>query len=168
MQSQAQAIGLPHQLLTVQMPYEHGYEVVLQYLRDTWDIQCVITGDIAEVDGLPNWIEERCQSIGMEVYMPLWGRQRSELLETLISHGFKVCFSCVHMHWLESDWLGRMLTAKTMEELVQRHERHGLDLCGEQGEYHTMVLDGPIFKQPIVLPAYVHKQTGERVHFEFC
>ena len=73
---QAQALALPHHILSINAPFDKSYEVALGRLRDEMGIETVITGDIAEVNGSPNWIRERSRPVGMKVHTPLWGRDR--------------------------------------------------------------------------------------------
>lgn len=151
---QAHALGLPHVVLPISTPFESSYETCLCRLRDEMGIDCVVTGDIAEVDGNPNWIRERSRPVGMSVHMPLWGRDRSALLQQLLAQGFKAHFSCVKTRQLDESWVGRELNDSTISELRRIGERTGLDLCGEEGEYHTLVTDGPQFTRGIDIRSY--------------
>jgi uncharacterized protein (TIGR00290 family) len=151
---QAQALILPHYVLHTSVPYEQSYEAGLCKLRDELNIKCIFTGDISEVDGYPNWIRERSRPVGLSVYTPLWGRDRNALLKQLMEHGFKVRFSGVQTRWLKESWVGRELNDATINELHNIHEQNGLDLCGEQGEFHTLVVDGPYFSQGIDIRSF--------------
>ena len=97
---QAQALALPHHILSINEPFDKSYEVALGRLRDEMGIKTVITGDIAEVNGSPNWIRERSRPVGMKVHTPLWGRDRLALLRQLLDKRFYVIFSCVKTRWL--------------------------------------------------------------------
>lgn len=151
---QAKAIGLPHYVLPISAPFESGYEVALGRLKNEMGIECVVTGDIAHVDGQPNWIRERCRPVGLDVHTPLWGRARHALLRQLLDSGFMVRFSCVDTRRLDAHWVGRELDDAAIEELQGVRERNGLDLCGEQGEYHTLVVDGPMFSRRLDIRAF--------------
>lgn len=159
LKTQAQALGLPHYVMPITAPFESGYESSLKRLRDEMGIHCVITGDIAEVDGKPNWICERSRVVGMDVHMPLWGRDRNVLLKQLLERGFKTRFSCVSTRWLNMNWIGRELTVSVIAELRVIREQIGLDLCGEEGAYHTLVTDGPQFTRPIEIRSYSTQTT---------
>jgi diphthine-ammonia ligase len=154
MKLQAESLGLPHHILHVREPFEDSYETHLRTLRDDLGIDAVVTGDIAEVGGSPNWIRERSRPTGMRVHTPLWGRERKALLEQLLAHGFEVLFSCVKKRWLEESWIGRRLDERAIGDLQTVRERTGLDLCGEEGEYHTLVTDGPQFSRAIRVQSY--------------
>jgi uncharacterized protein (TIGR00290 family) len=166
MELQARALGLPHVRLNVSKPFRDGYENALRKLKDAQGINTVITGDIAEVDGLPNWIRERSRAVGLEVLTPLWGRDRSELLQQLLARRFRVLFSLVKTRWLSPDWVGRELDAAAVADLRALRERNGLDLCGENGEYHTLVTDGPQFKQRIRVGAFATRVENAQAHID--
>lgn len=163
---QAQALALPHQILPITAPFDKSYEAGLRRLRDEMDIGCVVTGDIAEVDGNSNWIRERSRPIGLSVHTPLWGRDRNTLLQQLLDRGFKARFSCVNTRWLNEDWVGRELDAAAMAELRIIREQNGLDLCGEEGEYHTMVVDGPCFTRGIDILSYTKRVSDSLAYME--
>jgi uncharacterized protein (TIGR00290 family) len=151
---QAQALALPHHILSINEPFAQSYERALGKFRDEMGIETVITGDIAEVNGSPNWIRERGGPVGMKVHTPLWGRDRLTLLRQQLASGFKVIFSCVNTRWLASSWVGRELDESAIAGLREVRDHTGLDLCGEEGEYHTLVTDGPSFTRPIQIRSY--------------
>jgi uncharacterized protein (TIGR00290 family) len=166
MRMQAAALALPHHVMSVVAPFDSGYEAALSRLRDEMDIRAVVTGDIAEVDGRPNWIRERSRPVGLEVVTPLWGRDRPIVLRQFIDRGFRACFSCVHTHWLDECWIGRELSEAAVAGLTATRARSGLDLCGEEGEYHTMVIDGPPFTRGIEIPSYTVSRAGALAYMD--
>jgi len=163
---QAQALALPHYVLSISEPFERSYEIALRKLRDEMGINCVVTGDIAEVDGNPNWIRERCRPVGLSVHTPLWGRDRNAMLRQLLERGFKARFSCIKTRWLDEDWIGRELDEAAIAELRVVREQSGLDLCGEEGEYHTLVTDGPQFTRGIEIHSYSIRTTDSLAYME--
>jgi diphthine-ammonia ligase len=146
-QLQARALGLPYHVLEIQEPYETAYRKGISTLRHRWGVETLVTGDIGEVDGHPNWIRQCCAGSHTGVLTPLWARGAKELLDRLVSAGFTAIVSCVREPWLTPEWLGRKLDAAAVAELSLLACRRGFDVCGEQGEYHTLVLDGPLFAQ---------------------
>ena len=157
MKYQAEALCLPHHTLEVNEPIKESYEKAIRFLREEHGITILITGDIAEVDGYPNWIRECSKYSGVDVLTPLWGCNRAELLNRLISNRFKIIFSCVKKPWFTDDWLGMELNKDSFERLCTIHDETGLDICGERGEYHTLVLDDPLFKNSIYIDAYLKR-----------
>jgi len=164
---QAQALGLPHHTLEIREPYREAYQKAIAALRERWAIQTLVTGDIGEVDGHPNWMRECCAGLDIRVFTPLWGRGGIALLDRFLSCGFQAIFSCVRAPWLTPDWVGRELDAEAMAELSALAQGSGFDICGEQGEYHTLVLDGPPFEKRICIDGYQTKTDDDLAYVEF-
>ncbi|QXB53528.1 adenine nucleotide alpha hydrolase [Aeromonas sp. FDAARGOS 1415] len=161
---QAAALGLPHRLVTIEAPFDQGYELALAELKDEWRLDGVVTGDIDSVGGAPNWIRERCRPQGIAVHTPLWQLPREALLADLLARGIVAHLSCVDTRVLAPDWVGRVLDRATLAELQQLASTRGFDACGEQGEYHTMVTDGPGFAAPVILG---HWQVARQDHLAY-
>ncbi len=148
---QAKALGIPHSILELDEPLKKAYEIAIAGLKQAKGIEVLVTGDIAEVDGQQNWIRECSEPSRMEVFTPLWGMDRTLLLNRLIADGFRAIFSLVKKPWFTEDWVGKALDNRSIEDLTKISADTGLDVCGENGEYHTLVLDGPEFTHPIRL-----------------
>lgn len=161
---QAAALALPHRLVTIEAPFDLGYERALAALKEEWQLDGVVTGDIDSVGGAPNWIRERCRPLGLTVHTPLWQQPREALLTDMLARGIVSHLSCVDTRVLAPEWVGRRLDATTLAELQQLAATRGLDACGEQGEYHTMVTDGPGFAAPLTLG---HWQVARQEHLAY-
>jgi uncharacterized protein (TIGR00290 family) len=147
---QAESIGLP--LDRIYLPSDpddscsnERYEALM---RDTLQQYCdagvmsVAHGDIF-LEDLRAYREKNLARLGMRGVFPLWKRETSELIETFIESGFKAYLSCVEAKLGES-FVGRAIDAKLIDDLPE-----GVDPCGEYGEFHSFVYDGPIFRKPI-------------------
>jgi uncharacterized protein (TIGR00290 family) len=155
MRLQAHVLGLPHHVMTVEEPYERSYEKAISSLKEEHGIDTLVTGDIGEIAGHDtNWMAERSARCGVSLLRPLWHRDRLELLNRVLSLGFRAVFSCVKRPWFTEEWLGLELSRSSIERLCELSKRSGLDICGEQGEYHTLVLDGPRFEKSITMVSY--------------
>jgi diphthine-ammonia ligase len=162
---QANALGLPHSKLDVAEPFDVGYEAAIMALRERHGIGTLVTGDIAEVAGHEqDWMVERARRCNVDLIRPLWHRDRAELLRRVLEIKLKVLFSCVKKPWFTDDWLGRELNMGVVGQLVEMGKHMGLDICGEQGEYHTLVLDGPPFKKRIRVESYF-KRSADSVSY---
>ncbi|MCR6554874.1 adenine nucleotide alpha hydrolase [Aeromonas sp. CPF2-S1] len=161
---QAAALALSHQLVTIEAPFDLGYERALAALKEEWQLDGVVTGDIDSVGGAPNWIRERCRSLGLTVHTPLWQQPREALLADMLARGIVAHLSCVDTRVLAPEWVGRRLDAATLAELQQLATTRGFDACGEQGEYHTMVTDGPGFAAPLRLDGW---QVARQDHLAY-
>ena len=142
---QAEKIGIPIDFPEVSEPYKASYRGQIEKIRDS-GIEVLITGDISTVGGMPNWIDEVAAGL-VGVHKPLWELDRDVILDTLISNNFEVICSLSYKKRFQSTITGRHLDSELISELKQLP----IDPCGEQGEYHTWVLDAPFFKAPVQL-----------------
>ena len=101
---------------------------------------------------------KRATHCNLDIIRPLWHKNRIELLNRLLELRFRVMFSCVKKPWFTDEWLGREISANTIQRLVEMNRETGLDICGEQGEYHTLALDGPQFKKMIRIQSYSKRE----------
>jgi diphthine-ammonia ligase len=161
--TQARALGLPHRCCVIEEPFREGYERALRRLRDE-GLRVLVTGDIAEVAGHPNWVRELAEPLGLRVDTPLWGRSREELLARLLELRFRVVISCVDTRRLPATWVGRELAAAAIAELHELQRSQGVDACGENGEYHTLVLEAPGFRAPVELGAFRVEERAPFAH----
>ena len=148
MSLQSEALGIPHLTFKVKEPYVDGYREVIAHLASKEGIEGIVTGDIW-IDDHRQWMEKVCSGLPVTPIVPLWEASPTRLLDELLCGGFKPVFTCVKEPWFGEDWLGHQLDRECLRKLVDLNKRFGIDPCGESGEYHTMVLDGPIFKQAI-------------------
>lgn len=105
-----------------------------------------IFGDI-DLEEHRQWEERVCEKAAITPVLPLWQINRKEIVKEFISHGFKAKIVVVDTTALDVKFLGKDLSLSLIEEI----ESLGADPCGENGEYHTVVYDGPIFKRPLKL-----------------
>ncbi|MFH0861602.1 MAG: diphthine--ammonia ligase [Candidatus Altiarchaeota archaeon] len=162
MRHQADSLGLPHRILTVDAPYRDGYARGLGLLK-AHGIEAVITGDIAEAEGHPDLVRECCEDVGLKTVRPLWGMEGEEMMGRLLTGGFKAIFSLVKRPWLTEEWVGKELGLESLELL---RNIPGLDLCGERGEYHTMVLDAPMFERRIRIRFHSTVVKGDMAYMD--
>lgn len=107
--------------------------------------EAAVYGDI-DIEGHRQWCQERCDAVGLERIHPLWHRDREENTREAIDLGYQCLIKCVKNGVLPQDYLGKMLSLELLEEMKSR----GIDVCGENGEYHTVVVGGPIFHSPVL------------------
>jgi diphthine-ammonia ligase len=147
MKLQAEALGIEHRVYTVLEPCHANYEVQLAAALRESGADTVVTGDIAEVAGHPNLISEICARIGAQCERPLWGRDRAALLGELYASGAEAVISCLRTDRLTTSWLGRALDSAAIAEL----QGMAVDPCGENGEYHTLVVNAPEMRNRIAI-----------------
>jgi diphthine-ammonia ligase len=91
------------------------------------------------------WVERVCAEAGIVPLLPLWGMGGRNLFRAFIEAGFEAIVVAVRSDIMDDHWLGKRIDGEFMEEM----EKSGIDACGENGEYHTLVVDGPIFNKRI-------------------
>jgi uncharacterized protein (TIGR00290 family) len=124
--------------------YEAGMEALLAEYKER-GVSRVIFGDVF-LEDVRAYREKNLARVGMEGIFPLWGSDTGTLANTFIELGFKAVVTCVDSEALDGGFVGRDFDEGFLSELPE-----GVDPSGENGEFHTFVYDGPIFKQPITL-----------------
>lgn len=147
-QAQADALGIP--LLAYPNAPEHFEAVFLQALRELRqrNIDTLLFGNIHLAD-VRAWYEERTTAAGFVHREPLWGEAPAQLVRAYLARGYKALLTCIELARARPAWLG----AQMDEALVREFEQAGIDPCGERGEYHTFVYDGPLFARPLPVHA---------------
>ncbi len=135
--------------------YEAAFERCLRAQKEQGVEACVF-GDI-DLEAHRRWNEARCAAAGLRAELPLWGESREELVREVVGLGYRCVVKCVRQSALPERFLGRVLDLPLLEEL----RGLGVDLCGENGEYHTVVLDGPLFHAPVRRTAGEILRLGE-------
>ena len=126
--------------------YTQAFEQGLEKASAMGAEACVF-GDI-DIAGHREWNEERCANTGLVPILPLWLEDREALVQEMLDSGFKAVIKIVQAT-LGEEFLGKDLSAP----LIEKIKATGADPCGENGEYHTFVHDGPVFKYPILFEA---------------
>lgn len=145
LKAQAEAMAIPiFQRKTSWDGYETEFIKMLSEFEQK-EIQSGVFGDI-DLDEHREWVERVCGKAGIEPIFPLWQCGREDLLLDFIRSGFKAVVVAVKTDMLSSDWLGRKIDESFIADLKKISS---VDLCGEAGEYHTFVYDGPIFKKSV-------------------
>lgn len=149
LQQQAAAIGIPIiARATSWNDYKVNFVNALEECRQHFGVSAMVFGDI-DLQPHRDWEEMVCREAGLQALLPLWQQGRRELVTAMINSGIEaVIVSCNTL--MGEDFLGRKIT----HELVNELEQTGIDACGENGEYHTVVVNCPLFKKAIMLPEY--------------
>lgn len=154
---QAESIGIPlYQVRLPEMPnmkeYDETMRLHLQKFKNE-GITHSIFGDIF-LEDLKKYRDERLAEIGMTGIYPLWKRDSHELINEFLGLGFGTVIACTQARLEE--FVGREITHELINELPG-----DVDVCGENGEFHTFAFKGPIFSKPI------NYKTGEKVFKEY-
>jgi uncharacterized protein (TIGR00290 family) len=156
---QAEAAGLP--LVKVEIPfpcpneiYERAMTGALARLRAE-GVEVVVFGDLF-LEEIRQYRESRMKGTGLRAEFPLWGWPTPDLAKAMIASGLTATLVCVDPRQLPAEFAGRRFDAKFLRELPP-----GVDPCGERGEFHTFVTDGPMFARPVrVRPGPIVERDG--------
>ena len=153
LERQAESLGLPLEIVfiskdTTDEEYESKMQEVLTRYRAR-GVCSVVFGDIFLQD-IRKYREKNLAKIAMKGIFPIWQRKTCELAQEIIELGFKTVITCVDSSFLEKAFTGRVFDKQFLSELPCT-----VDPCGENGEFHSFVYDGPIFQERIA------QTTGE-------
>ncbi len=146
-QAQANALGLP--IITASSSWNDYETEFLKLLADAKQqgAEVLVTGDL-DMPEHGCWHDRITQQAGLKLCMPLWQRPHREVIEEFIQLGFKTMIVTVNLDLgMKVDDLGKVLTLDYIQEL----ENRGIDPCGEGGEFHSTVINGPLFTAPIAV-----------------
>jgi diphthine-ammonia ligase len=151
--AQAACMGLPLETASASWSdYTPVFVDSLRRLRDETGIGAAVFGDI-DLEPHREWCQRVCAEVGIDCVHPLWGEPREALVRECINVGIEATVVAGQDGVLPAGLLGQALDAAMLDTLGAL----GVDAAGEQGEYHTVVTNGPMFVRPLVLRA------GERV-----
>ena len=158
--AQAKSMGISLKLISSSWnDYEKKFVDALIQLRTEHEITAAIFGDI-DLQAHKDWEEMVCAKAGLKAFLPLWKRDRKQLVIEMLDAGIvTMIVSCNTT--MGEHFLGKILTPLLIEEL----ESLGIDPCGENGEYHTLVTDCSLFIHPLQVEI-----TGTQLHdnYWFC
>jgi len=147
---QSEAVGIPLiQRETTWESYEKVYRGVMHELRGM-GIDGLVTGDMDVVEH-QRWVEGICSEFGLRALMPLWGLDSEGILRGFIDEGFEAIVVCLKADLFDGKWLGRKIDEQFITDLQDFRQNPDFHICGENGEYHTLVVDGPSFQKRISL-----------------
>ena len=157
--AQAEALGIPLiKKITTPKTYESDFKDMLKECK-TKGAEGLVTGDIYEVAGHEEgWLERICREVGVIPIKPLWMGDTKKIYLDYINTGFKATVVRTKLVLLGVEWLGRVLDRGFYDDIIRLGN---VDACGEGGEYHTVITDGPGFGQKIeLLETEKHKLEG--------
>ncbi len=126
--------------------YEQDFKSALLQMKAK-GVEGIVTGDVYDVAlHEAGWLERICREVGLQPVKPLWHRDTQQILNEFINDGFKATLVRVKLDLLGLDWLGREINRNFFDDVLKLGT---VDPCGENGEFHTFVTDGPLFKKRI-------------------
>ncbi len=158
---QAQAIGIPLVQYTVppnMSLYEQTFKKAVSALK-RHGVEGMVFGDIC-LQEHRDWVERVCQELGITPLLPLWGVTPERVLSDFIKAGFEALIVSAKADFFDENWLGRRIDHSLLLDLKKLEQEKGVDVCGEQGEYHTFAVDGPLFRKRIQITCGVRVQRN--------
>lgn len=157
--TQAAGIGLP--LHTIPIPHpcpNEAYEAAMSAFVEEARAKAVTHfafGDLF-LEDVRRYREERLAGTGIEPLFPLWGEATRALAREMVARGLRAFVTCVDPRQAPREWAGRMFDGELLAAMPA-----GVDPCGERGEFHTFVCDGPMFREPVsARPGEVVEREG--------
>ena len=146
LEKQSQAIGIPLVQRRSTMPtYEADFKnVILDLKKD--GIEGGVFGDI-DLEEHREWVERICRQADITPHLPLWGVSQEKILKDFIGLGFEAIIVVTKADLFGEEWLGKKVDVDFLSHLSELGKREDITPSGEAGEYHTLVIDGPIFKK---------------------
>ncbi len=123
--------------------YENEFKGAVSELTPS-GIKGMVFGDIY-LQEHRDWVERVCSDLGIEAIEPLWGMKPENVFREFLQEGFKAVLVCVNPKFIDKSWVGKEVNLEFLAYLLE----NGIDPCGENGEYHTLVTAGPLFERKI-------------------
>jgi diphthine-ammonia ligase len=143
-QMQGEAIGIPvFQKETTSGSYTEDFKAAIRTLLPE-GIKGVVFGDIYNDEHLA-WVEGVCADLSIEAIEPLWGKSTDDVINGFLDAGFEAVIVAAKASLIDQEWLGK----KVDRDFINYLKSKSIDSCGESGEYHTLVVGGPLFKRKI-------------------
>jgi ABC transporter with metal-binding/Fe-S-binding domain ATP-binding protein len=146
---QAEAMGIEQLMLPTSGEKDRELEDLkkaIAAIRN--DVDGVVAGAIAS-SYQKNRVDQICEELGLVSIAPLWGRDPAELLREMIGTGFEAIITSAAAQGFDESWLGRKIDEACLKDLEGLRERFGINISGEGGDYESLVLDAPFFKNRI-------------------
>lgn len=153
---QAQKMQLPLEAVPATWgDYEAKFIAVLKKLKAKYDLDAAVFGDI-DLQPHKDWEDKVCEAASLKAILPLWQQDRIVLVNEMLESGIETMIVSCNTLMGES-YLGKILT----KELAQELKEKGIDPCGENGEFHTLVVNCPLFSETITLPKFTTKTYND-------
>lgn len=146
--------------------YQNWLDVLARVKREE-GLEALVTGDIDSADHKQGW-DDMCSKLGIELIMPLWdmppypgNRYRERVLNMELSTGMRAIINCIDLKYFGEEWLGREFDRACVQDMkaLVGPSGVGIDAAGEFGDFHTTVLDSPLFKEEIEITKFSKKKA---------
>ena len=166
LKQQAEATGLDLYIVNLPWPcnnkeYEQRITSSLSRLKNELDVTHIIFGDLF-LEDVRRYRENQVRPLGLETVFPLWGRPTHKLAREMLSGGLEAVITCVDTNQLLEGFSGRKYDSSLLDDLPK-----DVDPCGENGEFHTLVTNGPMFSRRLEVNRGPLKADSRFVYTDF-
>jgi diphthine-ammonia ligase len=123
-------------------------ESAIKKAIDKYKIEGVVSGAVESIYQATR-VQQICSKLGIECFNPLWQKNQIDLLNELIKNNFEVIVTGVFAYPFDKSWVGKKIDKKFVEEISKLKEEYQINPAGEGGEFETLVVDCPLFSQPL-------------------
>ncbi len=160
---QSKAIGIP--LVEQETKGEKEAELkdlkkALEKAKKQYKIEGVVTGALFS-NYQRDRIEKVCDSLSLKIFSPLWHINQETEMREILNNGFKFIMTKISALGLDKSWLGKEITHKDIDKLVELNKKININIAGEGGEFETLMIDGPIFNKRIEIKEYKTVEENE-------
>ena len=155
-------IGVPLHRVPIPNPCPNAiYEARIDsFIKSRSGFTHLAFGDLF-LEEIRRYREQQFAAAGLELLFPLWGRPTAALAEEMTAGGLRAWITCVDTSRAPPEWAGRVFDASFVEEIPA-----GIDPCGENGEFHTFVFQGPMLAAPLAVRPGMRARSGAFMHCE--
>jgi uncharacterized protein (TIGR00290 family) len=155
-EEQARLMGLESIVMpTRSHDFDDDFQSALEVVKHT-GLRGLIFGNIFLAD-VREFYETRVKAVDLEYHDVLWGRSTESVIREFIDSGFKAIVTSIWLEKLDRKYIGREVN----EDLLTELEKEPVDVCGENGEYHSLVYNGPCFQKPLAYRIYgTHEEAN--------
>jgi uncharacterized protein (TIGR00290 family) len=126
---------------------KNGIDNFINFLN-RMNIDILVSGDVFIEDHV-KWLENICKKLNISIIEPIFHRSSLDILKEMMEEKFKAMIICIDNNILGEEWLGFILSKDTLDYFINKNRN--IDPLGENGEYHTLVLECPLYKNPVKL-----------------
>ena len=142
--AQSEAIGIP----IIQIGFQSYEQEFIKVIRDLNESRMGIEGAVfGHIETHKDLVDRICGDLGIELLLPLWKQNSEQIITDFLDAGFEAIIVSVKADLFGKEWLGRKIDKKFVNDLHSYNK--AIDACGENGEFHTFVTDGPMFKNKL-------------------
>ena len=164
-QLQAESMGIPLVMQSTTGKKEEelvDLKKALEEAKKQHGIQGVVSGALFS-NYQRERIEKMADEVGLKLFSPLWHMDQEQELRNLLKMRFEIILVSVAAEGLNKNWLGRVITQKDVDKLVQLHRKYRINIAGEGGEYESLVLNCPLFSKKVVIDSIQIKQENDHI-----